>query len=548
MAYSRDAQAKTDIKITPVTDDISIEVSQNSVDEGEEIALNITLPSEQTDGDLGDTDAGWAVVGDLVYIHIADGTLEGQLTDSAGILAEYSGTNPVGTPAGGKVYAVNKDSLDGIKFVPDASKPYQTGKLDVTVLVEHQEANSSASKVSSNTGSLNIHISNSGYNAMVSAEGSESDGTDDLIEVALTDAALNDSAEAISAAFVSGLPSGFTIWTGSAGSEKMANNAGEGVWAIPVDGGLLPTMHIKPPKNWSGTLSDLNLTVLSGHTGLEPTPTDIKFDLVVNPVADGLDFNPTLSFGDAGEKIPLNLNVSMKDPELATGATGDQHTELTTLEVTGLPDGEKALFYIGDSTTPLDDSKATFSDGTWTLTGLSQDDLNNLKFMHGDTAGVKDISVKAWTYEADASGQQIGASSAAVEKTGIKINVSSTVPTSGDDFFLWEGKNVNGFGGEDTVQLRFGDNLTSTDFSKLENIETIDMAGYNSGENTITGLRIEDVISMTDENNILEILGDSGDKVTLGTGWTATGSTAGGYVTYVQEGATLKIQDNIVID
>ncbi|GLR63834.1 hypothetical protein GCM10007878_12700 [Marinospirillum insulare] len=74
------------------------------------------------------------------------------------------------------------------------------------------------------------------------------------------------------------------------------------------------------------------------------------------------------------------------------------------------------------------------------------------------------------------------------------------------------------------------------------------MAGYNSGENTITGLRIEDVLSMTDDRNVLEILGDSEDKVTLDAGWTATGNTADGYVTYIQDGATLKIQEGIIID
>ncbi|WP_284305059.1 hypothetical protein [Marinospirillum insulare] len=53
---------------------------------------------------------------------------------------------------------------------------------------------------------------------------------------------------------------------------------------------------------------------------------------------------------------------------------------------------------------------------------------------------------------------------------------------------------------------------------------------------------------MTDDRNVLEILGDSEDKVTLDAGWTATGNTADGYVTYIQDGATLKIQEGIIID
>ncbi len=538
---SRDDSAKPEVVITPVTDDITIGVSTNIEDEGTDVALNIMLPTNTVDGDLGAA-AGWTIVDDKVYIHVADGTLEGQLTDADGnALTVHSGARPDGTPTGGKLYAVDADKLAGLKFVPDATKPHQTGKLDITVLVKNQEQGAGNIEVSIGTGSVEIQQSNSGYKATISAVGEELQGKpdDELIKLNITDQGLVDDKETIDSAFISGLPDGFTVWVGEPAT--MASNAGGGTWAIPLEANNLPAnISIKPPKNWSGTLEGLKLTVMSGHAGLTPTASDISFDLVVNPVANGIEMNPTLSFGDAGDKIELNLNASMKDPSAATGAKDeegkltDQYTELTELSLSGFPDGQKVQFFIGDSEVPLDGSQATFDGSTWTITGLSQSDLQNLKFLHGE--GSADITVKGRTYEVNAAGEQYKESGVpqysdwSDAKTAA-INISPTVPTSGADHFLWDGTAINGFGGEDTVQLRFGDNLNTTDFSKMENIEIIDMSGEASGANTITGLTAEDVFNMTDENNILKILGDGEDIVGLGGEWGA-GERKGDFTTY----------------
>ncbi|HTN33034.1 MAG TPA: hypothetical protein VL091_03450, partial [Marinobacter sp.] len=332
--------------------------------------------------------------------------------------------------------------------------------------------------------------------------------------------------------------------------------AGSGTWAIPLVGNDLPAnLSIKPPKNWAGTLEDLKFTVMSGHAGLEPSASEIKFDLVVNPSPDGVDMNPTLSFGDAGDKIALNLNASMSDPSAATGAKDnpDQYTELTQLSLKGFPDGQKVLFFIGDAEKPLDESQATFDGDTWTINGLSQSDLQNLKFLHAE--GSASLTVKGRTYEVDAGGnpyQESGDtkySDWSADKTA-EINISPTVATSGDDHFLWDGTAINGFGGDDTVQLRFGDNLGTADFDKLKNIEIIDMQG--SGENKITGLSIEDVISITDGNNSLKILGDGNlDNVTLDAAW-GTGTSAGGFDVYTASigavTATLYIQQDLIVE
>ena len=76
--------------------------------EGETIDLNISLSSENdADGTLNATGAGWTVVGDTVFIHIADG-LEGALYVN-GVMNSGSGTAPAGAPTGltgGKYYQV----------------------------------------------------------------------------------------------------------------------------------------------------------------------------------------------------------------------------------------------------------------------------------------------------------------------------------------------------------------------------------------------------------------------------------------------------------
>ncbi|MGO1617221.1 MAG: hypothetical protein ACTHXN_04610, partial [Oceanisphaera sp.] len=519
---SKKGELQPEVELTPVTDETTVTITAEPVEEGEEITINIELENT-ADGEFSN------IEGNKITITLGDTGLKGELLDA-------NGDPLTATPVGSNTYEVTLGT-DGkppqLTFRPDVTNhPHQTGSLGITASVTATEEGASNTVVSTGTGSLVIVESNSGYEAVITAEGSElNEANSDYIELKFAEAGLVDAAgEKIDSAFISGLPDGFTVWTGEPAT--MANNAGGGTWAIPLDGNNLPAnISIKPPKNWAGTLpkwvegveGGLKFTVMSGHTSLTPTPSEIGFELVVNPTPDGVDFTPTLSFGDAGDKIALNLNASMKDPSAATGAKDkdgeltDQYTELTELSLTGFPDGQKVQFYIGGSEVPLDETKATFDGDTWTITGLSQEDLQNLKFLHAE--GSTDITVKGRTYEVDAEGipyQEGGDTKYSAWSVGetAEINISPTVPTSDDDHFLWDGSAINGFGGEDTVQLRFGDSLSKDegDFSKLENIEIIDMSGTASGDNSITGLTVEDVFNMTDGDNILKILVDAEDS------------------------------------
>lgn len=478
----------------------------------------------------------------------------GELTGGSSLTLVDTDENPGpdGTPADGKLYTIDVDQLDTLKFVPNPAHPHQTGELKITVLVEHRESGADNVVVSTGTGLIAIHKSNSGFTVDITAEGEElNDDNQQRVQVELSNAGLVDVAETVDSAFISGLPEGFTVWVG----DDMASNAGNGVWSIPLNanGELPANLQIQPPKHWSGTLkgwsesnpNGLKLTVMSGHDDLEPTPSDIGFDLVITPLADGLlVLDPTLSFGNAGDKISLNLNAGMKDPVSSMGADGDEHTERTTLKLTGFPDGRKVQFFVDGSGEPIKvvegeteitdwNTPAAYFDedtNTWTIIGLTQENLDSLQFLHGSTAGQKNVGVEAWTYEVGTDGVQVGDPSDS-KSANVAINIGNTVPTNDEDHFLWENKAINGFAGEDTVQLRFADSLThdeyQNDFGMLKNIEVIDMSGEASGANTITGLTPEDVFKMTEDGNLLKILGDAEDTLTLGDGWNEGVDTSG---------------------
>lgn len=100
--------------------------------------------------------------------------------------------------------------------------------------------------------------------------------------------------------------------------------------------------------------------------------------------------------------------------------------------------------------------------------------------------------------------------------------------------------------------MRFSEEVAGADLSaNLSNIETVDMTG--NGENALTALSAQDVLDMTDDDNVLSVLGDSEDRLTLsGDGWTDGGS-ADGFQLYVNadadgSDATLRVQEGVQID
>jgi hypothetical protein len=93
-----------------------------------------------------------------------------------------------------------------------------------------------------------------------------------------------------------------------------------------------------PPPNWSGTVSGVTAEVWSGETGLDQTVNSANFDVTFNGVADGILISPTLSFGNEGQVVLLNLNSAMPDMD---------GSETAIITVKGL--GSFAAFYAGST-------------------------------------------------------------------------------------------------------------------------------------------------------------------------------------------------------
>ncbi|MGP7735744.1 DUF5801 repeats-in-toxin domain-containing protein [Oceanimonas smirnovii] len=546
---SKQDQVQAEVSLTPATDPTTVTVAADPVGEGEDISLTISLEN-QPDGSFSN------VEGNILYVQLGDTGLAGKL---------YNGDTEL-TPDVNGVYAIELDASGqppGLTFRPDAGQPHQTGSLTVNAWVNNTETGASNTIKSEGTGTLIIEKTNSGFEATITATGNEQ--TQDLaapapIKLELTGQGLVDTDEVIDAAFINGLPPGFVVYVGNdAATAGLANNAGKdangnNIWSLPItDTSSLPGyIAVVPPKNWSGTLEDLTLTVMSGETDLAPTGTDIEFELVVNPVADGITINPTLSFGKAGDEIKLNLNAAMKDPAANdVDGAADGHTERTTLELSGFTDGEKTLFYVDGVEIAAD--RVTYAEGKHTISGLTQAELDGLSFVHSGTDSDLNITVSATTQEVDASGNPAGAPSAPA--TGnVAVSVSDKLPTTGDDTLLWTGEAINGRAGEDTIQLRFGEALTGSELaSKLDNIEVIDMT--SNGASKVDTLSASDVLNMTDADNILRIDGDAEDSLTLDMvtdgGWTK-GTSDGTHTSYTatvgSDTITLEVSNTLVID
>ena len=128
---------------------------------------------------------------------------------------------------------------------------------------------------------------------------------------------------------------------------------------------------------------------------------------------------------------------------------------------------------------------------------------------------------------------------------------------AGDDNIVLDVNDTSIDGGEGLDTLLISDGM-DIDLSALDdNISNIEVIDLGEGSQNITSLSIEDVLNITDTDNILRIDGDDSDTIDLDTEWTLGGfktdaETGATYqeVTGVEDGQsiTLEINTDIVID
>ena len=545
------------IPIAPVTDNPIFTMSGDSMVGEGATAITSSITLDPADGSFG------KVVDGKMYVQVnAAGTTDAM---EGGQLYITGSTTPL--VLHGDFYVIdigeNGGTVDLTYTMPDGEKTVP-GNVSFTAYAKVQEDGADVKAVSVK-GSVEVQLINNGVNVNVVSQnfsGNESELATKANAIELTGAgglsvSLNDSdgSESYGAILLSDVPNGFLVYVGdNAASATLASNAGgdgtTNTWVLSESGGLPDYVAILPPIHWSGTVENLRLVVTSGESSLSPlTETKDIGDLVVNAVANGVDIKPTQTFGKENEIIPLTLNASMHDPKVSEVAN-DSSTETMTIKLTGL--GQYASFYIDGvqiSSSQITVS-GTGSSTTYTITGLTQSNIDKLGFKQAKaaltdqdsaTAGTQ-IGVEAWTVESGA-----GNSASDHVSTNITVNMTAQKATTGNDTLLYTASSINAGAGTDTIQLRSGETVSgATLAANLKNVEVLDLSV--NGANNITSLTASHVLTMTDAAHTLKINGTAEDTVELDSGWTQS-ATNNGYVTYISTvsgtAVTLLVSENV---
>ncbi|MFH7588084.1 DUF5801 repeats-in-toxin domain-containing protein, partial [Oceanimonas smirnovii] len=553
-----DAELNLSQQVIPVSDKPSVAITAADVAEGSDLTftVNVTNPADAPD---------WTLVDGNLYLQVNDGgvTSGGKVFDANGnelILTPVSGVNGLDDGNYYVLTGVNQATDVNITYRPNS--PVASGSVTVDAWIQGQENGAANSIFGQSNQTASITPVNSGYNftvdnatGMENLEQAVTAARDNLIRVNITDNGLvdDDGSESVGTILLSNVPDGFLVYVGdnaeTATAANLSNNAGgdgtTNTWLLG-NGAIPPYVAIMPPQHWSGSVTDFKLQVISGESGQVNTVTEQTFDITVEAVADGLaSFSPTPSFGNEGDIIRLNLNHDLKDP--VNAGSGDASAETMTLQVKGM--GEHAAFYLGEQLLN-DPAQVLYDDitGIYTISGLTSAEAETLGFVQAADS-ITALEVQAQTVES--------ANGNTSEWTGwkpITTTITKQFATTGNDNLLWTGEAINGRGGEDTIQLRFGEELTGSELaSKLDNIEVIDMT--SNGASKVDTLSASDVLNMTDGDNILRIDGDAEDSLTLDMvtdgGWTK-GTNDGTHTSYTatvgSDTITLEVSNNLVID
>ena len=344
----------------------------------------------------------------------------------------------------------------------------------------------------------------------------------------------------------------------------------------------MPKVWVVAPENWSGTVPNMQLiTYVNDHGSILDTTTN--FNLTIDAVASSVTINPTLSFnndGGAYHWTDVNLNANMTDLD-------GSETLSVTLAGTALDD--TALFRLSSDNSVV---TSTFDANTqtWTLSGIASNEINNVQILYHDISNTQ-LAVTAHTVDGSSTGTVVSdninldlgtntnidlhsetqdlnivTSDTSTTVTGGTGNDTITGGTgndtinggagtdtinagAGNDTIMTDGLDtIDGGAGVDTIKLDTG---ISLDYTKLDNIEVIDLTA--NGNHTIAGLKLADVVNITDTNNDIKITGDSGDTLTLntenGNTWSTTSNTNDGaadvYVNSGDSSVTVTVDENI---
>ncbi|WP_175471240.1 Ig-like domain-containing protein [Roseivivax marinus] len=533
-----------EIPVQPVTDEANVSIALGAADADgrltetdSEIPLTLTV-TNPADGD----DA--SIEGGEVYLQVSgtNGLGSGTLTVDG---VEYEPTTITGQEGitDGDYYVIPGAEMGvplDMVFTPDT---VTAGEVTVDAWVRNIETGGETLTSAGST-ILPIEISNDGVTVDAEAPFTGPEAADSTpasligldLALSLVD---DDGSEVITTVLLPDLPEGFLVYTGAdADTSTMAVNAGgdgtTNTWLLAAEGQPMPEyIGILPPQNWSGTLEDLTLTVISGETALSEDRVDrVQIgDLVVTPVANGVTLDPTNSFGTEGRIIPMNLNASLADlGDASVPGAADGSTETVTLQIEGL--GEHASLYVG--TTLLTEGVSyDAGTGTYTVTGLTQDQIDTLGFRQAST-GLTDQDGTTGGLQLKVTARSVDGPDESDPVEGfVTVNQTAQQGSAADNTLIWTGELINGRGGFDTVLFRQGESLTGTELGdNLRNIEVLELG--IDGANGITDLTPDQVFAMTSGPRALTVTGDAEDSLSLSGDWadngdgTWTGTANGG--------------------
>ncbi|MDX9814751.1 MAG: hypothetical protein RBS91_08855, partial [Sulfurimonadaceae bacterium] len=499
--------------ISPVTDEMTVAVSAENIDEDGTSDLYITLsnPSDGTKTEL---------IGNSLTITVTEtwadtlsaGTdgIKGTLVDSSGkynVVDNGDGTYTI-TPILPANNFVVDTAITGLQYTPASNRD---GSVNFEVTVKNQETGSDVTLDSK--GNTNITVSPE-IDIVLNTDTVIASGTEDTdsygiglanpVKFEIKTDAITDGSESLGNIILDEVPNGFTVWyVDDSDTLVMATNIGKtdgtfdltpGItddevarnkWLVPNDG-TMPEIYINAPVNWSGDF-DFKATVNVKEENLSSYVSEtVSVTGHIDAVADDMTIAPTLTFGDAFSWVDLKLNANMKDVD---------GSETMSLELIGL--GANAQFRVGNDS--LESSQAVWDNvnNKWIISGIKYDQINNIQFAHDKS--VASVGVTAWTVENNKDG---------VPLTGDNAYKSAEVTK---DFKL-DIKDVGGI-----LSL---DKDVNLDFSKLEDdfalkgVNEIDLGSAN-GKNELLNLTLEDVLNLTNDAGNLIIKGDDNDKVSL---------------------------------
>ena len=535
----------SNVTITPITDTVTITPALTYYDDATVGAPDNVISEAREDGRT-DIDITPTTVDSpyFNYTNAAGTTVTTvDITTDAGVSGKLIDTT-TGSEFSktGNVWSVAIDKIDNLQFVPDSDA---SGIVNLSYTIFTKEigaANVQTSGVQTLT--LDIKPVNDGFNITMNDINNPRDLTNNLynegkyIELDISISPVDvDGSEKVYAAIIENVPDKVLVYYTDAGNKVLAQNVGStdnGVtnsWSLPLTNGNIPSeVWVRAKQNWAGTLDNIKLTVISSEADGAGTPlndftlNNDTADVTINPVADKIKINPTLTFGEEGESIDLKINANVRDKY-----DGSEYINLT---LKGL--GTNVLFEVsGNEMQNVSYDSAT---DTYTIAEIANADINNITFVTAKSA--TNVEITAQKFESGTAVDNGGVHDVSgVIVTGhFDVNVTPVTATAGDDtlFFSNQTTAIDGLAGYDTVVLQKDITL---DFSILDNIEEINLTSRqldltSNGDSTLSNITLNNIIEITDADNDIVIKGDNGDTITLksenGNVWSTASNTNDG--------------------